>query len=55
MKRRIVILILLAVVIAGGVYLYKRFTKKSEPANQITLSGNIEAHESLISFKVQGG
>ena len=54
MKRRIGILILLAVVIAGGVYLYKRFTKKSEPANQITLSGNIEAHESLISFKVQG-
>jgi HlyD family secretion protein len=54
MKRRIVILILLAVVIAGGVYLYKRFTKKSVPANQITLSGNIEAHESLISFKVQG-
>jgi HlyD family secretion protein len=54
MKRPIVILILLAVVIAGGVYLYTRFAKKSEPENQITLSGNIEAHESLISFKVQG-
>jgi len=54
MKRRIVILILLAAVIAGGVYLYTRLTRKPEPANQITLSGNIEAHESLISFKVQG-
>lgn len=45
---------MLALLIAGGVYLYTRFTKKSEPENQITLSGNIEAHESLISFKVQG-
>ena len=54
MKRRIRILILLAAVIAGGVYLYTRLTRKPEPANQITLSGNIEAHESLISFKVQG-
>ena len=54
MKRLIPILILLAAVIAAGVYLYPRLTKKSEPANQITLSGNIEAHESLVSFKVQG-
>jgi HlyD family secretion protein len=29
-------------------------TKKPAPTNQLTLSGNIEAHESLISFKVQG-
>ena len=48
------ILILLAAVIAAGVYLYPRLTKKPEPENQITLSGNIEAHESLASFKVQG-
>ena len=54
MKRRVVILLVLAVLIAGGVYLYTRVTKKSEPENQITLSGNIEAHESLVSFKVQG-
>src|ERR1019366_1271733 len=54
MKRLIPILILLAVVIAAGVYFYPRLTKKSEPENQITLSGNIEAHESLVSFKVQG-
>jgi HlyD family secretion protein len=54
MKRLIPILIVLAAVIAAGVYFYPRLTRKSEPENQITLSGNIEAHESLVSFKVQG-
>jgi HlyD family secretion protein len=54
MKRRIPLLILLAAVIGAGVYLYPRLTKKSESENHITLSGNIEAHESLVSFKVQG-
>jgi len=54
MKRRIPILIVLAALIAAGVYLYPRFTKDSRPQNEIVLSGNIEAHESLVSFKVQG-
>jgi HlyD family secretion protein len=36
------------------VYFYPRFAGKPAPANQLTLSGNIEAHESLVSFKVQG-
>jgi HlyD family secretion protein len=54
MKRSIPVLVLLAAVIAAGVYLYPRLTKKKEPENHITLSGNIEAHESLVSFKVQG-
>ncbi len=54
MKRLIPIIILLAAAIAAGVYFYPRLTKKPAPANQLTLSGNIEAHESLISFKVQG-
>src|SRR5690348_17435280 len=54
MKRRIPILIVLAALVAGGVYLYPRFTKSSKPQNEIVLSGNIEAHESLVSFKVQG-
>jgi HlyD family secretion protein len=44
----------MAAVIAAGVYLYPRLAKPSEPANQLTLSGNIEAHESLVSFKIQG-
>ena len=54
MKRRIPLLILLAAVIAAGVYFYPRLTRKSGPENELTLSGNIEAHESLVSFKVQG-
>jgi HlyD family secretion protein len=54
MKVRISILILAVAVIAAGVYFYPRLTSKSKPANEIILSGNIEAHESLVSFKVQG-
>jgi len=54
MKRLIPIAILLAAAIAAAIYFYPRLTKKPAPANQLTLSGNIEAHESLISFKVQG-
>lgn len=54
MKRLIPIAILLAAMIAAGAYFYPRLTKKAAPANVLTLSGNIEAHESLVSFKVQG-
>lgn len=54
MKRRIPILIVLAAFIVAGVYLYPQFTKDSKPQNELVLSGNIEAHESLVSFKVQG-
>ena len=54
MKRLIPIVILLAAAIAAGIYFYPRLTKKPAPTNQLTLSGNIEAHESLVSFKVQG-
>jgi HlyD family secretion protein len=54
MKRLIPVVILLAAAIACGVYFYPRFAGKPAPANQLTLSGNIEAHESLVSFKVPG-
>jgi HlyD family secretion protein len=54
MKRRIPIVILLAAMVAAGVYFYPRLTKKQGPTNEIVLSGNIEAHESLVSFKVPG-
>ncbi|HUB52160.1 MAG TPA: efflux RND transporter periplasmic adaptor subunit [Terracidiphilus sp.] len=54
MKRLIPILILLCAAVAAGFYFYPRYLKKPAPVNQITLSGNIEAHESLVSFKVQG-
>lgn len=54
MKRRIAILVLLAGAIAAAVYFYPRFANKHKVESQLTLSGNIEAHESLVSFKVQG-
>jgi len=54
MKRLIPILILLAAAIAASVYYYPRLTKKANPATHLTLSGNIEAHESLVGFKVPG-
>ncbi|HUV70431.1 MAG TPA: efflux RND transporter periplasmic adaptor subunit [Terracidiphilus sp.] len=54
MKRLIPIVILLAAAIAAGVYFYPRFVKKPAPTNELTLSGNIEAHESLVGFKVPG-
>src|ERR1017187_384077 len=54
MKRLILILILLAEVIAEGIYLYPRLMRKTAPVNELTLSGNIEAHESLVGFKVVG-
>src|ERR1039457_910174 len=54
MKRIIPVLVLLAAAITAGVYFYPRLIKKPAPANQLTLSGNIEAHESLVGFKVQG-
>lgn len=54
MKRVIPILILLAAAIAAGFYLYPRFARKPRPDNQLTLSGNIEAHESLVGFKEAG-
>jgi HlyD family secretion protein len=44
----------LVAAVAVGVYFYPRLVKKPEPVNQLTLSGNIETHESLVSFKVQG-
>ena len=54
MKRLIPIVILLAAAVAAGIYFYPRWKTKPAPTNEITLSGNIEAHESLLSFKVQG-
>jgi len=56
MKRVIpvLILLLLAAAVAAGVYYYPRLAGKPAPVNQLTLSGNIEAHESLVGFKVPG-
>lgn len=54
MKKVIPIVIVLAVVIAASIYYYKRTHQNAGQQNTLTLSGNIEAHESLVSFKVPG-
>jgi HlyD family secretion protein len=54
MKRRLPIFIILAAVVAAAAYFYPHFRKKPQAENEIVLSGNIEAHESLVSFKVPG-
>src|ERR1017187_5158038 len=54
MKRLIPVVILLAAAVAAGIYFYPRLTRKPAPVTQLTFSGNIEAHESLVGFKVQG-
>src|SRR5437879_4643283 len=54
MKRRIPLLMILAAVIATIFYFYPRLHQAPAPANKLDLSGNVEAHESLVSFKVQG-
>lgn len=56
MKRIIPILLILAA--AGGAawyfYLRPQAQQPVVPANELHLSGNIEAHESVVSFRVQG-
>ncbi len=53
MKRVIPLLLLLAI---GGavVYFHPQWFRKPAVENELKLSGNIEAHESLVSFKVSG-
>ncbi len=53
MKRVIPLLLLLAI---GGavVYFHPQWFRKPIDENVLRLSGNIEAHESLVSFKVTG-
>jgi HlyD family secretion protein len=53
MKRAIPFLLILAI---GGavVYMHPQWFRKPAVENLLKLSGNIEAHESLVSFKVTG-
>jgi HlyD family secretion protein len=55
MKKKIIpIVILLAAVVGGAIWWHGQQGKKTAPRNEIALSGNIEAHESQVSFKVPG-
>jgi len=58
MKRKIpvLILILVLIVVAMSYYFYLRpgWENKSANGNLLKVSGNIETHESVVGFKVQG-
>jgi HlyD family secretion protein len=55
MKRKLILLLLLAAVVAAAAaFIYPRLFRKPQDTNTLRLSGNIEAHESVVGFKVQG-
>jgi HlyD family secretion protein len=54
MKKRLPLVIVIAAVIVAVIYFYPRWTAKPAPSGRLMLSGNIETHESLVSFKVTG-
>jgi HlyD family secretion protein len=54
MKRAVLVILVLAVAAAGAYRLRPEWFGKRTATNELKLSGNIEAHESLVSFKVTG-
>ena len=55
MKKKIFLLILLVVVVAGvSAYYCVNRNRERQAETALNISGNIEAHESVVGFKVQG-
>ncbi|MGA8010977.1 MAG: efflux RND transporter periplasmic adaptor subunit [Candidatus Acidiferrales bacterium] len=54
MKRALLIVVLAALAVLAGIRVYHIWLAGRSAANELKLSGNIEAHESLVSFKVMG-
>jgi HlyD family secretion protein len=52
--KRAILIILVALAVIGGGYLYVRSAANHTVDTTLRISGNIEAHESVVSFKVQG-
>lgn len=53
--KRLILFLLVAAAAAGAIFkLYPRWLASRRPRNELKLSGNIEAHQSLVSFKVTG-
>src|SRR5512146_3292990 len=53
MNRTVLIMFGVLALMAGG-YLYVRTAANQATTSSLRISGNIEAHESVVSFKVQG-
>lgn len=54
MKRTGLIIMFGVLAVMAGGYLYVRTTANQSADSTLRISGNIEAHESVVSFKVQG-
>lgn len=54
MTKRIILIIAAAAALTAGGYFYVRSAADHSDDVTLRISGNIEAHESLVSFKVQG-
>ena len=54
MRRRLPILLLLAAAVAAAVYFYPNLNGEPPSDGKLRLSGNIEAHESVLAFQVPG-
>jgi HlyD family secretion protein len=54
MRKKIILFLILIIVAASAIVLYLRWTERKPPENILMISGNIEAHESTVGFKVPG-
>ena len=54
MKRLLLVAVAAVVVAGASTHLAPKWLSKGSATNALKLSGNIEAHESLVSFKVSG-
>jgi len=54
MRKKIILILILIIVAASIIFLYIRWSERKPPGNILMISGNIEAHESIVGFKVQG-
>jgi HlyD family secretion protein len=52
--KRLIILFLLVAAIGAGFYYYRTSQAAKAPSNTLMLSGNVEAHESVVAFRTQG-
>ena len=54
MNKKIIPIVLVVAAVAGGTYFFVQRNRDHAAQTTLTLSGNIEAHESVVGFKVPG-
>src|SRR6185369_5008807 len=53
-KKKLLPLVLVVVLVAAGLLVWQRGRDRHQADEPVRISGNIEAHESVVGFKVQG-